>query len=294
MKMDFIYLMYNPLAHHPSEKTQGIRLSQFYNNVTNANGFIVPVDDAKVYMPVVSWSRVFAQAIQAQDFGGSRVIEVGVGSGLNMAGMMLSDRSPLRFTGVDISKDSIEASAELAHGRNWEKKVRLEHSDLLEGLSDKHLRKADHIIACIPQIPVRKADIGRHRDLADYYVETGIVEDQYGLGLAARLLDQVAERAPQASVTLNIAGRPGGRALKELFSSRGFVTQTLYKEVVRQEPYTSVRSLAQKESAMKDFSFSFYEDRKATRKVDAVFAEHMREHGASVYHKLSVVRARLG
>lgn len=272
-----------------------VRLRDFFQSSAQIT---IPVDNSKVFLPDPSWSKTFAAGLQAfekhtadaRGFEGSHVIEVGVGSGINMAGLMLQADAPSYFIGTDIAPSAVAASATLAqaHGMN----AFLLESDLLSAVPKRALERTDYIIGCIPQVPRHSGEITNERDLSDYYEETGIPEDAYGLGLIARLLDQAKTRAPQAELVLNIAGRPGEDRLSPMFAQHGYRVSTIHTSVVRQDPGTCLNSLAEIENKS-GLRFHFFRDAEARHDINAHEAEALRTAGQPIYHNLHVLAARL-
>lgn len=264
----------------------------------SAAQIIIPVDNSKVFLPDPSWSKTFAAGLQAfenyragaRGFAGANVIEVGVGSGINMAGLMLQPAAPSHFIGTDIAHSAVSASADLAQAHGM--KATLLQSDLLCAIPDRALQNTDYIIGCIPQVPRHSGEITDERDLSDYYEETGIPEDAYGLGLIARLLDQAKTRAPQAELVLNIAGRPGEDRLSPMFAQHGYQVSTIHTSVVRQDPGTCLDSLAEIEDKS-GLRFHFFRDAQARHDISAREAEALRTTGQPIYHNLHVLAARL-
>ncbi len=265
-----------------------VPLRDFY---AAAADIIIPVDNDKVFLPDASWGGTFATGLQKCDLAGSVVAEIGIGCGINMAGLMLSDKKPESFTGADYAPSAVEASRWLADREGIEAKIL--QSDLLKSFSDKALERVDYIIACIPQVPRQPGEITNDRDHSDYYEERGVEEDEYGLGLIASLLDEAACRAPQATLLLNIANRPGGERIQTMFARHGYETDIVHKAVVQQDPTTSLQSLAKIECRT-GLDFHFYADPSAQRHIGAVAAETSRRAGQPVYHNLHVLAAKLG
>lgn len=265
-----------------------IPLRRFF---ANAADIIIPVDNDKVFVPDPSWSTTFAAGLQKCDLAGSIVAEIGVGSGINMAGLMLSPNRPGRFLGADIARSAVEASQWLAKREGIE--ATLLQSDLLCAFDKEDLKKVNCIIGCIPQVPMHQGEITSERALSDYYEETGIPEDAFGLGLIARLLDQSAKLAPQASLVLNIASRPGGERVQAMFDRHGFKTNVVHATVVQQDPTTCLKSLAEIE-ATTGIDFHFYGDADASERIQACEAEQRRQQYVPIFHKLYVLEAKLG
>ncbi len=277
------------------EDVTQVRLRDFFHSSAQIT---IPVDNSKVFLPDTSWSRTFAAGLQefekhtadGRGFEGSHVIEVGVGSGINMAGLMLHAAPPAHFIGTDIAPSAVAASASLAQAHDMN--AALLQSDLLCAVPDRALQRADFIIGCIPQVPRHSGEITKERDLSDYYEETGIPEDAYGLGLIVRLLDQAKTRAPQAELVLNIAGRPGEDRLSPMFAQHGYKVSAVHTSVVRQDPGTCLDSLVEIEDRS-GLRFHFFRDSQARHDINAHEAEALRVAGQPIYHNLHVLAARL-
>ena len=269
-----------------SDVTQ-VRLREFYKQSAD---IIIPTDNSKVYLPDHSWTETFAEGLQRCALTESSVLEVGVGSGINMAGLMLVPYPPRDFIGLDIADDAVSASRVVAKANRIG--ATLMQSDLLSNVGDSTLRGVDHIIGCIPQVPRHKGEMHDDRELSDYYEETGIKEDAFGLGLVARLLDQAADRAPQAQITLNVAGRPGEQRINELFADRAMRHRSLHCRVVKQDAGTCLASLAEIEEQT-GMDFRFYADASGYEGINAREAEARRTAGIDIFHKLYVIQAQL-
>lgn len=264
-----------------------IPLRKFYSAAAD---IIIPVDNDKVFLPDVSWGGTFATGLQKCNLAGTIVAEIGAGCGINMAGLMLSKNKPASFTGADYAVSAVDASRWLADRENIDAQIL--QSDLLKSFSDGELRRVDYIIACIPQVPRQPGHITNDRDHSDYYESRGVEEDEYGLGLIASLLDEAASRAPQATLILNIANRPGGERIQAMFARHGYNTDIVHKAVVQQDPTTSLMSLAEIECRT-GLDFHFYADQSAQIHIGAVAAEENRKSGQPVYHNLHVLAAKL-
>jgi methylase of polypeptide subunit release factors len=279
------YLDINSEASSPNVTL--VHLRDFYRRSAD---IIIPTDNTKVYLPDHAWTETFAEGLQKCGLADASVLEVGVGSGINMAGLMLVPHPPRSFIGTDIADDAVTASGQVSKANRIG--ATLLQSDLLGALDDKTLKGVDHIIGCIPQVPRHKGEMHEDRELSDYYEETGIKEDAFGLGLVARLLDQVAERAPHTTVTLNIAGRPGEERIRDLFADRSMEPRTLHCRVVRQDAGTCLASLAEIEEQTGQ-DFHFFKDAGGNQEINAREAEPLRSAGVPVYHNLYVLQARL-
>lgn len=58
---------------------------------------------------------------------------------------------------------------------------------------------------------------------ASFRTSQGFVEDQFGLGLIARALEEsIRVIKPSGSIIMNMGGRPGQAVLERLYERRGF------------------------------------------------------------------------
>jgi methylase of polypeptide subunit release factors len=265
-----------------------VPLRNFYEKAAN---IIIPVDNDLIFLPDESWGRTFATGLQKCDLSGAVVAEVGIGCGINMAGLMLSDKAPREFNACDLEPASVAASQWLAKREGIEANIL--QSDLLSAMPDNILKNTDVIIACIPQVVRDPGEIKTERDFADYYEKRGVCEDDYGLGLIASMLDESAARAPHATLILNIANRPGGERIQAMFDRHGYTTEIVHKDIVRQDPTTSIESLAQIEKNT-GIDFHFYSNPQTKEHIGAREAEDRRLSGLPVYHNLHVLAAKLG
>jgi methylase of polypeptide subunit release factors len=270
--------MHGTLAH-----AHTVELDQFYPDVTR--NITIP-RSPELFLPD-QWTRVFAKGLLTHAFAGRKVLEVGVGTGINMAGLLAGRIPPSQYVGTDICNNAVSASRILATAQGWD--AQLVQSNLLEDVPDDILSRVDHIIACIPQVPSDKP-LGEGDNYAHYYKANGSYWDQYGLGLNSRLLKQAWERAPQASVTLNLSGRPGLDKLKELFDYHDRFARVAYEELVPQHTETSIESLAKMEQDG-HAPFEFFADADGVEQIGATQAEVRRVNQEPVFHKVYVLSA---
>jgi len=271
--------------------TKSIHLRDFYENA---------VCDIKINRPhnlffPDAWTHAFAQGLQniateTLGFGNSTILEVGVGIGINMAGLLSMRDPPVDFVGTDICEDAIAASSLLAHKEGWD--ITLLQSDLLNDVPNQVLAKVNYIFACIPQVPASsKMNLKDDDNFAHYYEPTGTKWDKFGLGLNAALLQQTAERAPHAFVVLNLSGRPGLKRLKSLFTHHGYKAPIIcYQTMVEQHHETSLAAFATMEQNGSE-PFEFFEDEEGQIPTCATVAEQRRLVGKKVYHRIYVLIA---
>lgn len=237
------------------------------------------------------WTSVLARGLSHITFKDQHVLEVGVGTAINLAGLLThAFDAPSRFTGTDICNDAITAARQLADRE--ELAAELLVSDLLADVPDTTLATVTHIFACIPQVPKpADVDLSEGDAVAHYYEPSGSAWDDFGLGLNSELIAQATARAPQAALTLNLSGRPGIERLQQLFAAHGRDAIVLHEEIVSQHAETSLEAFAALEAAGHE-AFGFYSDAAAADRISATEAEERRINKRPVFHKIHVMSAR--
>jgi hypothetical protein len=274
-------------------------MSTTFENVALANFFASARDglfiprSPDLFLPD-NWTRIFARGLETLAeqgaFEGKTVLEVGIGTGVVMAGLSSMPNGPKLFMGTDICAQAVAASKELANRLTLRNVSRLVQSDLLFALSAHDLKDVGHIVACIPQVPApSNVDLSANDNFAHYYSPQGTCWDDFGLGLNARLIAEVNEKAPQATLTLNLAGRPGIEHLLTLFKMHERKAQITHCDIVPQHSGTSLASLAEREDP--DHPFEFFADADGKEQISASIAEAKRAQGSPVYHKVYVLTA---
>ncbi|MCC7305357.1 MAG: 50S ribosomal protein L11 methyltransferase [Alphaproteobacteria bacterium] len=278
-----------PAIHVPDIR-ETVSLRDFYQQAANVR---VPTNP-NLFMPD-SWGKIFAKGLtclsQKPAFADAHVLEVGVGTGINALGIMTSPGAPQHYTGTDICKNAVDATTHLAKANGLHNITAIQ-SDLLKDVPDVTLANARHIVACIPQVPeTNNAKILCGDGFAHYYNPNGRPEDwnHFGLGLNAALIQEATERAPHASITLNLAGRPGIERLAQMFEAYGRKAEILHVQMVPQHAETKLTSLADLER-LGVSNFEFYKDEKGTQPIGAVEAEERREK-ESLFHNVYVLHA---
>jgi len=276
---------------YPNDRTPHdscVDLASFFSAATR--NIVIPRQPS-VFLPD-EWTQTFASGLQVlarstPDFTRAKVIEVGVGTGIVMAGLLTIDRPPADYIGLDISDDAITAARRLAGEQGWQ--VLIKKSDLLQDLTAQELAGVQHIVACIPQVP-RAIDLNEGDNSAHYYHPLGTYWDTYGLGLNAKLIEQAQSLTPAAHITLNLSGRPGLPRLKALFEQHGYTPAVLHERMVGQHAGTSLESLAALENAGHE-AFEFFADEQGQQPLSAREAEFRRLEQQAVFHKVYVVHA---
>lgn len=279
--------------------TSHVKLREFYEN---SQEILIPVIPT-VFIPD-GWTRAFASGLSTQvnsgAWAGKHVLEVGVGSFINGAGIMTSPNAPKQFTGIDITDDSVSASRELIVQNNIPGDILIlkeeKFTDVLVVPTDERIKNVSKVVACIPQVPMTEEELAAFDKNVDggggshAYIPDGNHEEwePYGLGLNARLLEESAKRIPEAEVILNLCGRPSRELLQDFFDAHGRQAEFLHEEMVSQHPGTDLTSLAQIESKT-GRDFEFFANRAGTEKLTASQAEERRGK-QPVFHKIYVVK----
>ena len=162
----------------------------------------------------------------------------------------------------------------------------------------------DRVIACIPQVldpdlrlveaivPESETDQYLHA-LSNYCAKQGYIEDQFGLGLVARALEESVESlVPGGKVIFNLGGRPGRAVLQRLFRRRGFEVREVWQVRVEQAADTAIEALVGIESRTQH-RFEFFFDPQVDEPVCARTAQAFARSGGRIYHALSVLEGEL-
>ncbi len=281
-----------------------IPLSGFYKHALPGLEVII---SKGLWIPDV-WTKVFAEGLQRvaksdPNFSSKTVLEVGVGSGINMAGLQTGDIPAAKYIGTDYVQLAVDTARALAKKLSMPaSNVEFYQSDLLLDVeAERHsLEDVGHIVACIPQIP-STPDFSHEGDTITKPSQDDGEDysrwEKYGLDLNARLLKQAGESAPEAQVTLNLAGRPTLGILQEMFKHFNYEASAIYSEIVPQDPGTSLASLAKIERDTKfsdePVEFEFFADPHGEHKINAREAHDAMLGGKKVYHSLHVMTAKL-
>jgi len=266
------------------------------------------------------WSFTFYEGLARYpigEFQGRVVAELGCGNG--WISIALAKRcAPLRMVGLDINPRAVVCARinlylnalntqgnELrdADGKSLLDRVEFHVSDLLGVVKEKGLL-LDRVVGCIPQVlspdpaaalryvSENASDEFLH-SLSNYCERQGFVEDQFGLGLIARALEEAVDTMkPSAKVILNMGGRPGHAVLARLFTRRGFQVRTVWQTKVMQAGDTDIDALVEIEKSS-PHRFEFYmglgDDVPVSAKTAAAYAVR----GGEISHALSVYEGQL-
>lgn len=264
------------------------------------------------------WSYTFYEGIArypVQDFAGKRICEIGCGVG--WISIALARRAlPARVLGLDINPKAVLCSQLNtyinayddegllildAEGRSLLDRVHFACSDLLAYCRERG-EKLDRIIGCIPQVLspdpgfslMESLDAGTDEQLyalSNYCGKQGVVEDQFGLGLVARAVEEAIERlSPGGKLIVNLGGRPGEAVLLRMFERRGLSVKRLWQRRIRQAVDTDTAPLVQIESTS-SHRFSFFLDEHSKESVSARTATAVAKAGGRILHAIGVYEA---
>jgi methionine S-methyltransferase len=266
------------------------------------------------------WSRTFFEGLArhpASDFEGRAVAELGSGSGwITLA--LARRSSPAKVYGLDVNPkavtcarinlylNALDAAGDPlrdVHGKTLLDRVEFHRSNLLAWVRQQGL-KLDRIIGCIPQVlkPDLTTTVGAISDaasdeflysLSNYTSRQGYLEDQFGLGLIARALDESVEvLRPNGRVVFNLGGRPGQSILLHLFRRRGFEVREIWTTRIQQAADTDISPLAEIETSS-PHRFEFFITPQSDEPVSARTARAYQQGGGPIYHALTVLEGWL-
>lgn len=266
------------------------------------------------------WSFTFYEGLArypSSEFQGRTIAELGCGNGwISIA--LAAKASPQKIIGLDINPRAITcAKINLLlnalddsgarkidkEGKSLLERVEFHTSDLLSEIIQKKLT-LDRVIGCIPQVlspePLVAAQfVSEDSDdtflysLSNYCSKQGYIEDQFGLGLIARALEETISVAkPSAKVILNLGGRPGTAVLEKLFLRRGFSIRKIWSTKVWQAEDTDIQPLVEIEK-MSAHRFEFFTSLSSDEPICAKTAHAYMVRGGRIAHSLAVYEAQI-
>ncbi|KAL4184199.1 hypothetical protein AMTRI_Chr11g158820 [Amborella trichopoda] len=182
-------------------------------------------------------------------------------------------------------------------------RVEFHESDLLAYCRD-HSIILDRIVGCIPQIlnpnPEAMSKMITENaseeflySLSNYCALQGFFEDQFGLGLIARAVEEGIEVIqPMGFMIFNIGGRPGQAVCKRLFERRGFRITKLWQTKVIQAADTDISALVEIEKNS-HHRFEFFMGLAGDQPICARTAWAYGKAGGRISHSLSVYSCEL-
>ncbi|OVA15483.1 Aminotransferase [Macleaya cordata] len=266
------------------------------------------------------WSFTFYEGLNRHPesmFKDKTVAELGCGNG--WISIALADKcSPLKVYGLDINPRAIKIArinlylnALDENGQpiyDSEKKTLLDRvefheSDLLSYCRDHNI-ELERIVGCIPQIlnpnPEAMSKLVTENaseeflySLSNYCALQGFVEDQFGLGLIARAVEEgIAVIKPMGIMIFNMGGRPGQGVCKRLFERRGFQVMKLWQTKITQAADTDISALVEIEKNSRH-RFEFFMGLVGDQPICARTAWAYGKAGGRISHALSVYSCQL-
>jgi methionine S-methyltransferase len=270
------------------------------------------------------WSFTFYEGLsryKTSEFEDRKVIELGCGIGWISLALAMQTK-PKKIYGLDINPKAVmcarinlylnayNKNAESlwqSGGQNLDEVVEFHVSDLFEYFRHKDFA-IDRVIGCIPQVlnpdpefttQMLQGDLSEDssdeflHSLSNYAPQQGQIEDQFGLGLIAKAVeDSVYVLKNSGKIILNLGGRPGKKVLEKLFLRRGFAVRQVWQTQVEQAKDTDIRALVEIEKKS-THRFEFYIEEGGDTPISAHTALSYAMAGGRISHGLLVYEARL-
>ncbi|XP_021746464.1 methionine S-methyltransferase-like [Chenopodium quinoa] len=272
-----------------------------------------------IFMPE-DWSFTFYEGLNRHPesiYKDKVVAELGCGNGwITIA--IAEKWSPSKVYGLDINPRAVKVSwinlylnALDENGKpiyDGEKKTLLDRvefheSDLLAYCKDHNIM-LERIVGCIPQILNPNPDAMTKMitenaseeflySLSNYCALQGFVEDQFGLGLIARAIEEgISVIKPTGIMIFNMGGRPGQAVCRRLFERRGFRVNKIWQTKVIQAADTDISALVEIEKNS-PHRFEFFMGRTGDRPLCARTAWAYGKAGGCISHSISVYSCQL-
>ncbi|KAE8797653.1 methionine S-methyltransferase [Hordeum vulgare] len=251
------------------------------------------------------------------DFKDKIVAELGCGNG--WTSIALAEKwSPLKVYGLDINPRVIKIAWINLYlnaldddglpiydeeGKTLLDKVEFHESDLLAYCRDNKI-ELDHIVGCIPQFlnpnPEAMSNIITENSseeflhsLRNYYALQDFVEDQFGLGLIARAVEEgIAIIKPMGIMIFSMGGRPGQGVCERVFLRRGLHINKLWQTKIMQAADVDISALVEIEKIY-PHHFEFFMDLHGDQPVSARTALAYMKSGGRVSHAFSMYSCQL-
>ncbi|ESW20589.1 hypothetical protein PHAVU_006G221800 [Phaseolus vulgaris] len=272
-----------------------------------------------IFLPE-DWSFTFFEGINRHPdsiFKERTVAELGCGNG--WISIAIAEKwLPSKVYGLDINPRAVKVSwinlylnALDENGQpvyDAEKKTLLDRvefheSDLLSYCREKDIQ-LERIVGCIPQILNPNPDAMSKvitenaseeflHSLSNYCALQGFVEDQFGLGLIARAVEEgISVIKPNGIMIFNMGGRPGQGVCKRLFERRGYRITKLWQTKIIQAGDTDIAALVEIEKNS-PHRFEFFMGLSGDQPICARTAWAYGKSGGSISHALSVYSCQL-
>ncbi|XP_057447645.1 methionine S-methyltransferase [Lotus japonicus] len=272
-----------------------------------------------IFLPE-DWSFTFYEGINRNTdsiFKDRTVAELGCGNGwISIAiaekwlpskvyGLDINPRA-VKISWINLYLNALDENGQLVYDE--EKKTLLDRvefyeSDLLSYCREKDIQ-LDRIVGCIPQILNPNPDAMSKmitenaseeflHSLSNYCALQGFVEDQFGLGLIARAVEEgITVIKPAGIMIFNMGGRPGQGVCRRLFERRGFRITKLWQTKILQASDTDIAALVEIEKNS-PHRFEFFMGLSGDQPICARTAWAYGKSGGSISHALSVYSCQL-
>ncbi len=267
-----------------------------------------------------AWSFTFYEGLLRypyDEFQNKQVVELGCGIGWISIAIALR-YSPRMVYGLDINPKAAVCAKlnlylnafnhdgslkQLANGQSLLECVSFEESNLFGYFNDSTIR-FDRIIGCIPQVLNPEPEVMETliaetasdeylHSLSNYFAKQGFIEDQFGLGLIARAVEQsIPLLDSSGKLILNLGGRPGRSVLERLMQRRGFNVRRVWQTQVEQAADTEIDTLVDIEKNT-GHRFEFYMSANSDIPIDARVALEYAKAGGKIYHSVDVYEATM-
>ncbi|KAH6837693.1 methionine S-methyltransferase [Perilla frutescens var. hirtella] len=272
-----------------------------------------------IFMPE-DWSFTFYEGINRHPdsiFKDRTIAELGCGNG--WISIAIAEKwSPLKVYGLDINPRAIKISwinlymnalddnGQLIYDGDKKTlldRVEFHESDLLSYCRDNRI-ELERIVGCIPQILNPNPDAMSKmitenaseeflHSLSNYCALQGFVEDQFGLGLIARAVEEgISVIKPLGIMIFNMGGRPGQAVCRRLFERRGLRVNQLWQTKVLQAADTDISALVEIEKNS-PHRFEFFMGLAGDQPICARTAWAYAKAGGRISHALSVYSCQL-
>ncbi|KAM0046734.1 putative methionine S-methyltransferase [Helianthus debilis subsp. tardiflorus] len=286
-----------------------------YQNRKKLTMMVIP----SIFMPE-DWSFTFFEGLNRHPdsiFKDRTVAELGCGNG--WISIAIADKwLPSKVYGLDINPRAVKISwinlylnAFDENGQpvfDQENKTLLDRvefyeSDLLSYCRDNHI-ELERIVGCIPQILNPNPDAMSKiitenaseeflHSLSNYCALQGFVEDQFGLGLIARAVEEGIDIIkPMGIMIFNMGGRPGQGVCQRLFERRGLCVNKLWQTKILQASDTDISALVEIEKN-NPHRFEFFMGLVGDQPICARTAWAFGKAGGRISHALSVYSCQL-
>ncbi|GMH24448.1 hypothetical protein Nepgr_026291 [Nepenthes gracilis] len=266
------------------------------------------------------WSFTFYEGLNRHPeslFKDKTVVELGCGNGwisiaiaekwlpLKVYGLDINPRA-VKISWINLYLNALDENGQPIFDRENKTlldRVEFHESDLLAYCRVNNIM-LERIIGCIPQIlnPNPEAMTKMISEsaseeflysLSNYCAHQGFVEDQFGLGLIARALEEgISVIKPTGVMIFNMGGRPGQAVCKRLFERRGFRVDKIWQTKVVQASDTDISALVEIEKNS-PHRFEFFMGLTGDQPICARTAWAYGKAGGCISHALSVYSCQL-